>query len=630
MSQESLLAAFDFTNNPAANGGYVNPAYWSRSGSYSGKLNGSSSSFFQKPGSGYFLTSNSLDILGNIPDDDFSFLFCYERTNSGSQVLLSSSTGSNFSSSSGITLGINDYNSLYFEYWNPVDGIFSFSFPYEIASKNIVYLNKGFQKFNLGVFNPSNSSLNFYSFPIYNSSYAHSDKFRIGGSYSNYWSSGNGFNGYFDDFYCLSGSFPQDYIPALCSGFYSSLVSGSFSGSAYVCENITTLTGSGMVIGTGITGYSASVSYSTGYIPTGYYNSGYKYVVGTGITGYENKYLGNVEDACGFLNPVYVLNPLTGLIYASGFSGIYTGIAEVVTPTYSSSPLTGYITGNVFVPVNIEQCSNKDIYYPDRLEIDNAFIYSLGYDSVYRLGSCSNSITGEVHAYPQQNNVDINNIATYDSYLSEFYISDSYSGQGVNLIFRNGKLLLESGFSFYTDGYDLKYNLSGDIFISGKNIMSNNVNQKTDNILYDFSTGLQRSAVFVSSSVSAGSNLSNYFSAPYTNISLFLNGKKLISGVEFNSTSTNVSIPPSSVLIKVSDQYASSKKEVKIGVGNLFSGFSDRFLPGNVQVYYSGLRLLPGTDYIEVSNFRMLSGCPVSSSSNILYSTSDNELFWNG
>jgi hypothetical protein len=629
MDQDSLLAAFDFTNNPALNGGYINPAYWAKSGSYSGKLNGSSSSFFQKPGSGYFLGSNSLDVLGNIPSDNFSFLFCYERVGSGSQVLLSSSTGSNFSSSSGITLGINDYNGLYFEYWNPVDGIFSFSFPYEIASKNIVYLNKGFQKFNLGVFNPSNSSLNFYSFPIYNSSYAHSDKFRIAGGYSNYWSSGNGFNGYFDDFYCLSGSFPEDYVPALCSGFYSSLVSGSLSGIAYVCENVTTLTGSGVILGTGITGYSTTVSYSTGYVPTGYYNSGYKYPVGTGVTGYENKYIGDIEDACGFFNPVYVLNPLTGTIYASGFSGVYTGITQVITPTYSTSPLTGYITGNVFVPVDVQQCSNKDIYYPVRLEVDSGFIYSLGFDSVYRFGSCSDFATGEVCAYTEQDKVSINNIPIYDTNLSEFYVSDSYSGQNVNLVFKNGRLLLESGYSFYNDGYDLKYNLTGDIFFSGKNIMSNKVNKKTDAMLYDFSTGLQRSARLVSSAVSPGSNLSSYFSPPYTNISLFLNGKKLISGAEFNSSTINIPIPASSVLIKVSEEYISSKKERKINTNNLVSGFN-KFLPGNLQVYYSGLRLSPLSGYIEVSDFRMISGCSVASSSNLFYSSSDNELFWNG
>ncbi len=629
MNPNSLLAAFDFTNNPALNGGYVVPAYWAKSGSSSGKLNGSSSSFFQKPGSGYFLYSNSLDVLGNIPSDDFSFLFCYERVDSGSQTLLSSSTGSSFSSSSGITLGINDYNILYFEYWNPVDGLFSFSFPYEVASKNIVYLNKSFQKFNLGVFNPSNSTLNYYSFPIYNSSYSHSDKFRLGGSYSNYWSSGRGFNGYFDDFYCLSGSFPQDYIPALCSGFYSSFISGSLSGTGYVCENITTLTGSGVILGTGITGYSTTVSYSTGYVPTGYYNSGYKYAVGTGVTGYENKYIGDVEDACGFFNPVYVLNPLTGIIYASGVSGVYTGIAEVITPIYNTSPLTGYITGNVFVPISIEQCSNKEIYYPTKFDIDSGFMYSLGFDSVYRPGSCSSVATGEVYVYPEQNKLSINNSPTYDGYLSEYYVSDAYSGQGVNLIFNNGKLLLESGYSFYNDGYDLKYNLSGDIFLSGKNIMSNNANKKTDNMLYDFSTGLQRSAKFVSSAVSAGSNISNYFSPPYTKMSLFLNGRKLISGTEFNSSTINVAIPSSSVLIKVSEEYASSKMEKKINTSNLFSGFS-KFLPGNVQAYYSGQRLSAGLGYIEISSFRSISGCYVDASSNILYSTSDNELFWNG
>lgn len=624
----SLLTAFDFTNNPSSNGGFVNPAYWA-TGSYSGKVNGSTSSFSQRAGSGYFLTSNSVDIMGSIPSDNFSFLFCYDRVSNGSQTILTSSTGSNFSSCSGLTLGINDSNSLYLEYWNPVDGIFSFTFPYDIASKNVVYLNKGFQNFNLGVFNPSLGNLNFYSFPIYNSSYAHCDKFRLGGAYSNFWSSGSGFNGYFDDFYCLNESFPLDYIPALCSGFYSCPVSGSLSGTIVSCENITTLSGSGINLGTGITGYITTVQNSTGYVPTGYYTSGYRYPVGTGITGYENKFIGNVQDACGFSSPLYVLNPLTGWIYASGTTGLYSGTATVITPTYITSGLTGYFTGSVFVAINTTQCTGKEIYYPSRIDIDTGFIYSLGFNSIYRLNNCLSPSTGEVYVYPnKQSKMDLNVIPSYDSSISEYILSNSYSGQNLNLIFRNGKLLLESGFSFYTDGYSQKYNLSGDYFISGqKNIMSNGLNKITDNMLHDYSTGLNRSARFVQSAVAPGSNLSSYFTAPFTDMSLFLNGRKLLSGVEYNLSTINIGIPASSVLIKISDSYASTYKINKTGLGNLFSGF-ENFLPGNSQVYSSGIRLMPGSEYIEISNYEMLSGCPVVSSNNLLYSSLNNQSFW--
>jgi len=628
LSDNALLCAYDFTNNPSLYTGYVIPTYWS-SGCYSGKLNGSSSLFSQKTGSGYFNSSNSVDILGNIPDDNFSFLFCYEKSTTGSQVLLSSATGSNYASSSGLTFGVNDANNLYLEYWNSVDGKFSTVYTHQIASKNIVYLNKSFQNFNIGVFDYGSSNVSVSTFPIKNSTYSHSNRFLIGGSVNSYWSSGNGFNGFLDDFYCLSGSFPQDYIPALCSGFYSTIVPQTVSGMGWFCNTISVLTGSGIIIGTGITGYATDTTYITGYIPTGYYESGYKYSLGTGVTGYENKYLGTLQDACGFYNPIYVLSPLSGEIFATGVSGFYSGVTTVITPMYQTIALTGFLTGNTLVPVDISVCSNQTGYYPEYLSIDSGFIYSLGFDSVYSFDQCSNSVTGEAYFYSSGYSGVTNLSPKYDTAISEYFIDSDYSGVSVDLVFRNGLLLLESGYSTYMSGYVEKYDLSGDIFFSGVNIMSNQKNKKTDTLIYDYSNGLNKSAKFVSNFISAGSPLSNYFSAPYTDISIFLNGKKLLGGVEYTSSTINVSIPASSVLIKVSDSYISQYKMKTAGTNNKLNS-SSKFLGGSSQFYRSGVRLVQKSDYIELSNLSLLSGCPASSSSNLLYSSTSNSMFWSG
>ena len=628
LSDSALLCAYDFTKDPSFYTGYVLPTYWS-SGSYSGKLNGSSPLFFQKSGSGYFNSSNSISILGNIPDDNFSFLFCYEKSTTGSQVLLSSATGSTYASSSGLVFGVNDANNLYLEYWNSVDGKFSTVYSHQIASKNIVYLNKSFQNFNIGVFDPASSSVNASAFPIKNSTYSHSNKFTIGGSVNSYWSSGNGFNGFLDDFYCLSGSFPQDYIPALCSGFYSTMMPKVVSGTGWFCNTVSVLTGSGVVIGTGITGYQTNVTYLTGYVPTGYYQSGYKYSLGTGVTGYENKYLGDLQDACGFSNPIYVLSPLSGEIFATGVSGFYSGVTTVITPIYQTVTLTGFLTGSTLVPVDVSVCSNQTGYYPEYLNIDSGFLYSLGFDSVYSFNECSNNITGEAYFYSSGYSGVCNLSPKYDTAISEYFVDSNYSGANVNLVFRNGLLLLESGYSTYMSGYVQKYNLSGDIFFSGVDIMSNEKNKQTDTLIYDYSNGLNKSAKFVSSFVSAGSSLSSYFPAPYTDVSIFLNGKKLLSGVEYTSSTINVSIPASSVLIKVSDSYISQYKMKTTGINNVLKS-SSKFLGGSSQFYRSGMRLVQDRDYIELSNLSLLSGCPAPSSNNLLYSSSSNSMFWSG
>ena len=628
MSSNSLLCAYDFTNDPSLNGGYVNPTYWS-SGCYTGRLNGSSSSFFQNSGSGYLLSSNSIDILGNIPDDNFSFLFCYEKVTTGSQILLSSAGGSTFSSSSGLVFGINDANNLYLEYWNNIDGKFSTTYPYQIGSKNIVYLNKGFNTFNIGVLNAELSAVNIQHFSILNSNYSHSNRFKIGGNINSYWSSGAGFNGFLDDFYCLSGSFPQDYIPVLSSGFYSTMLPPSVSGTGYLCNTVSVLTGSGIIIGTGITGYRVDTTFSTGYFPIGLYQSGYTYSLGSGVTGYENRYIGDLQDAYGFYNPIYVMTPLSGERFAHGVRGIYTGIATVVTPTYQKIALTGFLTGNTFVPVNISLCSGFTGYYPARLHIDSGFINSLGFDGVYALKSCSTNSTGEVYFYPSGINGAINLTPKYDSAISEYFIGDAYSVANSNLVFRNGHLLLESGYSLYMNGYVQKYSLQGDIFLSGHNIMSSGKNKKTDILAYDYSTGLNKSAKFISSYVSAGSALSNYFSAPYTNVSIFLNGRKLLYGFEYNNSSINIDIPASSVLIKISDDYVSSVKIKNTGLSNLFVSTS-RFPAGTSQFYSSGVKLGIDNGYLEVSKLNLLSGCQTPQYGNLLYSSSSNSMFWSG
>ena len=204
IGQNSLIVAYDFTNNPNTSTGYILPTSWS-SGCYTGIANGSLTNFSQKSGSGFFNSSNSVDISGKIPEDNFSFLFCYEKIRSGSEILLSSATGLNFNQRSGVTLGINDLNKLYLEYWDPVYGIFSMTSSKNIASKNIVYFNKSFSSFNIGIFDAISSKLEIDSTQIVNNSYSHSDKFRIGNRFnSNNWSSGVGLSGYFYDFYCLS------------------------------------------------------------------------------------------------------------------------------------------------------------------------------------------------------------------------------------------------------------------------------------------------------------------------------------------------------------------------------------------------------------------------------------------
>jgi hypothetical protein len=629
IDQSSLIVAYDFVSGSNFSNGYLDTPKWVTGNSYSGKINGSSSNFYNFPGSGFLNGSNSISISGKIPEDDFYFLFCYEKTREGNEILLSSANGNSFSSASGLTVGLNDANKLYLEYWDPVQGKRSLDYDHNIGSKNLIYFKKSFGEFQLGIFDPIESRLNFASSSYDSSTYRHSDFFRIGSTNGSYWSSGRLFSGYFDDFYCLTGIIPQDYFSSLYSGFYSNLISGAVSGTGYFCENVSMITGSGVILGTGITGYRTDVTYSTGYVPTGFLQSGYSYFVGTGITGYEDKFIGNVEDACGFFNPVYVRTPLTGNIYASGTTGIYTGMAQVITPIYTNVELTGILTGEVFVPVDVSVCSIKTGYYDDSLNIDYDFISSLGFDSIYSLADCSVIESREVFFYTGGYHNNINLKPVYNSLISDYLIDSSYSGSGKNLFFNNGQLLLESGWSSYQSGYVTLYNITGNIFLDNNIVRSNGYNESTDSLIYDYSNNISGNSAYLQTGLGSGIDFSSIVYSSYSDYSLFLNGVKLLSGVDYSGNKINFAIPASSVLTKISNNYISSNKIYVTGSSNLIRSSSGKFSNNSSQVYINGLRQELDDDYVEISRFDILTGCPVNPSLEyrLVYSSSSD--FWN-
>ena len=634
MSHSSVFAAYDFVSGSSFANSYLDNPSWITGSVSSGKINGNSTNFYQVDGSGFFNGSRSVSVSGKVPEDDFAFLFCYEKIRSGQEVLLSSAAGNNFLTASGLTVGINDANRLYMEYWNPVEGKFSLNYEKAVSSKNLVFFQKAFGEFKLGIFDPIENSLDFSSSSYSQLSYQHSDMFKIASGSDSYWSKGNAFSGYFDDFYCLTGKIPDDYFLNLYSGFYSRAVSGGISGTSYFCENVSTITGSGVVLGTGVTGFITELTYSTGYVPTGYFESGYSYFVGTGVTGYENKFIGNVQDACGFSNPVYVRSPLTGDIYASGTTGVYTGLFQVITTTYTNRELTGILTGEVFVPIDVSVCSLSTGYYPDSLYVDSGFISSLGFDGVYSFNNYSSGDYFEAYFYTGSFYNNINLKPTYDSTIFDYKIPQSDIGSGVNTFFNNGQLLLESGWSSYQSGYSTLYNITGDIFLDNDTIRSNGYNEIDDDLVYDHNFSNYTSAInFLPTGWGSGVAYTSFGTQIKPDL-YFLNGIKLLSGEDYNNTTLSglrfrFDIPVSSVLTKVNDYFISSGNVYTTGINNLIKLNTGKFCNNSSQLYMNGLRQLIDYDYIEISKFDILTGSPVAQSLNHQLSYSSSTAFWN-
>lgn len=637
ISGDNLLVAYDFVSGSQFSNGYLSNPSWASGSTLSGKINGNLSQFYKSAGSGFFNGANNVSISGKIPADDYTFMFCYEKTRQGKEVLLSSANGATFSSSSGIVLGVNDANKLYLEYWNPVNGINTLIYDNNIASKNLVFFSKTFGEFQLGIFDPIESALSFSSASISSNTYAHSDEFIIGSGKSSFWTnrdSSDGdraFSGFFDDFYCVTGSLPNDYFVDLFSGFYSIPTGGGISGSTLFCENISTITGSGVIIGTGVTGYETVVTYTTGYVPSGYIESGYIYFVGTGITGYEEKYIGTVEDACGFFNPVYARTPMTGNIYASGVTGFYTGEVMVITPFYENIELTGIITGEVFIPIDVEVCSIETGYFDTSLQVDYSFINSLGFECAYSFFECSGISSSEIFFYtgaaPHSN---INIEPQYDIVEGGWVIKDDHAGFRKNLFFNNGQLLMESGWSSYVESGITKYNITGNVFMDENVLKSNGYSDSFDDLLYDNSNLISGEWIYLLTGLGASSNFNSVFSVTYPDYSIFVNGIKLTSGLDHSSSNIFYDIPPSSVLAKINNNYISNEKVKITGSQNLFSlSGSGYFVNNSSQLYINGIRQSLDEDYVEISRFSLLSGCPVQPSLNHQLVFSFSEDFWN-
>jgi hypothetical protein len=631
IGEDALLVAYDFNSGSNFSAGLLNKPLWVTGSTFSGKLNGIYPNFYKNSGSGFFNGLSSVTVSGKIPSDDFAFLFCYEKLRAGGEVLLSSAAGSNSSAASGLTLGINDANKLYLEYWSPIDGKRSLDYEHNIGSKNLVFLSKSFGEFQLGIFDPIESSLSFSSISADSNNYSHSSDFIIGSGKNSFWSpSRNPFSGFMDDFYCVSGKVPNNYFEELYSGFFSIPKTGGLSGVYQDCSYVTVLSGSGVNLGTGITGYETRVTYTTGYVPTGCFNSGYSYLIGTGITGYEERYMGVQKDACDQDVPIYVRAPLTGNIYATGSVYACAGSGQVTTPTYTNFPLTGFLTGQVFIEVVSGICSGVTGYYPDYVEIDSRFVSSLGFDAIYSFRECENIIHSESYLYTGSMYSNINLEPYYDSVLGGHVIKSSHAGSGKNLFFNNGQLMLESGWSSYVQAGVTKYNITGNIFLDGTVLRSEGFADADDNVIYDNSSLISGQSVYLTTEFSSASNFNSLFSSNYPDYSVFLNGVKLVSGIDYNNTNLFFNIPASSVITKINNNYISSFKKYFSGLGNSFSlNPGEVFSNNSSQLYVNGLRQLIDYDYAEVSRYSILTGCPVPSVSNTQLVFSSLDDFWN-
>ena len=331
-------------------------------------------------------------------------------------------------------------------------------------------------------------------------------------------------------------------------------------------------------------------------------------------------------------------------------------MAQVITPNYTNKELTGTISGEVFVPVDISSCSGYTGYFPPSIYTDSGFLFSLGFDSIYSLESVNDINSNEAYFYTSGGIYDnINLKPAYDSAIFDYKISQSDTGSGVNTFFNNGQLLLESGWSSYQEGYTTLYNITGNIFLDNNIIRSNGYNEITDNLAYDHHfrfTGVPGGAPAVSYTpiinvLQTGWTSGVPYTGFYESLSFiilphlyFLNGIKLLSGEDYTHTISSglrfeFDVPESSVLTRVVHFFASSN-DVLIGNNTYITGSknliklnSGNFLKNTSQVYVNGMRQSPDYGYLEKSSFDLLSGDFSDSYNSLIFTSTVSDNFWN-
>ena len=338
-------------------------------------------------GCGYLAPGESgpieyIDIMGGIPEDNFAFLFsCFESgagagERNESRILLNSDNNNR-----GLSLGLNCNKNLYIEYRSPLHGVIVFDQPEPLnCGMNFIFLRKHFGNFTFGFFDGADSSLRSVS-RSYNvlGGYSHCSGFNIGGRAvyppRDHWSYGAHFVGFFDQFYCITGyNIDDGTIIQLFSGFYSAPRAGLLSGIVQSCVDVSTLSESGVILATGVTGHETRTEYLTGYIPSGCRDPDALYQLGNYETGYYDEYVETQIDGDGNPFQVYRISPLTGFIYTTGITGVCDALAEVITEKYTNIDLTGLISGSVYGPVINNVCYPNSAYYPDTLYVDSNYL----------------------------------------------------------------------------------------------------------------------------------------------------------------------------------------------------------------------------------------------------------------
>jgi hypothetical protein len=288
-------------------------------------------------------------------------------------------------------------------------------------------------------------------------------------------------------------------------------------------------------------------------------------IVGTGITGYVEVLIGTETVNGGTVNK-YGYSGVTGYLYETlpvEITGSVTGEAQILTLNLRS----GVYDYNYALPF-----ANSKI------------VLNSSFDSSYK----------EIYSFSGVNNDDLNIIPTFDYSSAKYTIFQTGSGEFINFYINGAAQPYVTGFTS---------SMTGDYIISGGSIYSDNFYDQNDFAVYDIIYGSGSITGLTTSDVSAGSkSLSNSF---VNNRDIYLNGNKLISGIDYSGVGSNIVISTTNLID--GDLMLLPKHNASF---NRYTGYNDDNFDTNIklfdeQVWVNGLRQIKDLDYQKVADFSL-------------------------
>jgi len=283
-------------------------------------------------------------------------------------------------------------------------------------------------------------------------------------------------------------------------------------------------------------------------------------VVGTGITGYQSYVLGSIPTKAGGSIQICGLSGVTGLIYEKVIKFI-----------------TGSVTGAKRIQISIPETINYDFsrlqnFSNNRLKL----LYKIDSNDFVEI----NTYTGFLNNYREVNQ--------YDDVLQQFVLGLQSTGQSINL-FSNGVLQI-SGVNVGGNVVSGNYSLSGNRYVDSDLFFD----EFNDNIVYFDITRTPQIIQYTGTGV-------NYTLNNSINNSMYLNGQKLISGLNYSINGSNIRF--SGNLLATGKVLATARTNniYRIYTGD-FSQLTGNLIPlTEEQVYFNGILQINSQDYIKVS-----------------------------